>query len=315
MYVSLKYRIPGNSIVTEKGAFLVHKNLEDFSGFVVSDFLKKNLFAFHSGTAVNESIDIKPPAVLSREEYLTNGDKFLREIKELDLGKAVLSRIKKVSIKSSAKDKLFEALCIKYPNAFVYEIISHTLGHWIGATPEKLIEGRNQDFETVALASTKSADDITEWNEKEVAEQDMVTRFIEDELNQLCISFSLQNRSELIAGPVKHLRTKFTSIRGNDAMQLIDVLHPTPAVSGSPRFEAIDLIKRFEYHDRLLYTGFLGLIEETVNVYVNLRCLQIIGNNAYLYLGGGYTKDSVVENEWDETENKSKTLMEVIENL
>jgi isochorismate synthase len=48
---------------------------------------------------------------------------------------------------------------------------------------------------------------------------------------------------------------------------------------------------------------------------VNLRCAQITADRAYLFLGGGFTADSVVESEWQETENKARTLLNVIENL
>ena len=50
-------------------------------------------------------------------------------------------------------------------------------------------------------------------------------------------------------------------------------------------------------------------------IYVNLRCCQIQNGAAYLYLGGGFTKDSIPELEWQETENKSKTLLNILQKL
>jgi isochorismate synthase len=49
-----------------------------------------------------------------------------------------------------------------------------------------------------------------------------------------------------------------------------------------------------------------------INTYVNLRCAQIINDRIYLYLGGGFTADSIPEKEWEETENKSKTLLDLL---
>jgi isochorismate synthase len=49
-----------------------------------------------------------------------------------------------------------------------------------------------------------------------------------------------------------------------------------------------------------------------MNIYVNLRCAQIIGDRLFLYLGGGFTADSDPEKEWEETENKSKTLLDLL---
>jgi isochorismate synthase len=49
-----------------------------------------------------------------------------------------------------------------------------------------------------------------------------------------------------------------------------------------------------------------------MNIFVNLRCAQIIGDRIYLYLGGGFTAESDSEKEWEETENKSKTLLNLL---
>jgi isochorismate synthase len=46
--------------------------------------------------------------------------------------------------------------------------------------------------------------------------------------------------------------------------------------------------------------------------YVNLRCMQITDNEAYLYVGGGITKDSIPEKEYEETQNKAMTMMTII---
>ena len=95
-------------------------------------------------------------------------------------------------------------------------------------------------------------------------------------------------------------------------MSLVNQLHPTPAIAGLPIGEALNLISNTEIHSRKMYSGFLGRIsEDRTDLYVNLRCCQVISNQAFLYLGGGFTKDSNSNSEWDETENKSKTLLDV----
>lgn len=315
MYDQLKYRIPGQQVKEDEGAFQEARELEGTKGFVFSDFLQEKIAAFHSGKTVSNDHRVNKPYSISKEEYLEQGAQFLNELKKNELGKAVFSRVKVVSIDAGTKENLFDALCHAYPSAFVYELQSQEFGHWIGATPERLLEGQKGNFRTVSLASTKKTEDNTPWGEKEIEEQGLVTSFIKGELEGLSIQYMLEERTELVAGPVKHLQTKFSSIKGEDAYQLIRRLHPTPAVSGLPRKDAISLIRKIEKHDRSLYTGFIGEINDSVNVYVNLRCLQIIGDKAYLYLGGGYTKDSNVEAEWEETENKAKTLIKVMENL
>jgi isochorismate synthase len=48
------------------------------------------------------------------------------------------------------------------------------------------------------------------------------------------------------------------------------------------------------------------------NFYVNLRCMQLMDEKAVIYVGGGITKDSVSQNEWEETVNKTKTIANVL---
>ena len=95
-------------------------------------------------------------------------------------------------------------------------------------------------------------------------------------------------------------------------------------------------IFEYENYNREFYTGFLGELNKKVKIrprsgarnienkayayrksvthlYVNLRCMQLNGNEAQLYVGGGITKDSIPENEWQETINKTKTMKSVLE--
>jgi isochorismate synthase len=55
--------------------------------------------------------------------------------------------------------------------------------------------------------------------------------------------------------------------------------------------------------------------ENQTSVYVNLRCCQLSKGKIHLYLGGGYTKDSDPQHEWEETVNKSKTILDLVQKL
>jgi isochorismate synthase len=98
------------------------------------------------------------------------------------------------------------------------------------------------------------------------------------------------------------------------------LLHPTPAVGGFPKLNAINFINENEGYNREYYSGYLGEINYNDNfatdLYVNLRCMQIQKNNdnfqAHLYTGCGITKDSIPEKEWFETVNKAMTLKNVL---
>jgi isochorismate synthase len=94
---------------------------------------------------------------------------------------------------------------------------------------------------------------------------------------------------------------------------LLNELHPTPAVCGIPLKEAQRIIDMTEEHERLDYTGFLGPVSPSKShVFVNLRSAMIINQNIFLFLGGGITEGSIPEEEWKETELKANTLLDIL---
>src|SRR5699024_8031411 len=125
------------------------------------------------------------------------------------------------------------------------------------------------------------------------------------------------------AGNLWHLqnsiRAKIDSHK--NLKEILEGLHPTPAVCGMPK----DISKRFilkeEGYDREFYTGFLGELnmnsfdrsaKSKTDLFVNLRCMQQLENTIQIYAGGGIVKDSNPESEWQEIINKSRTILDVL---
>lgn len=312
----LYYRIPNELVVSKTGAFNNVQSFENVEGFILTSFDKKEKFVFEEGDRNGVySYSGNSPFCIQKEDYLNTTKNFLNEFSEKGISKAIYSRIKKTNI-SASEIELFDSLCENYPDTFVYLISSAEFGTWIGATPEKLLDVKENSAETVALAGTLRVDESKEWSEKEIEEQQLVTDFISQSLEQEYVSEVQQSKKqELVAGPVKHLATSFHfQLKMNTALPLVEVLHPTPAVSGFPRKGALDLISKYEKHNRSLYAGIIGVTSnDRTNLFVNLRCAQIIDKSAYLYVGGGFTKDSSCEKEWLETESKAETLQKVFE--
>ncbi len=299
----------------KNGAFKKVKFSECTDGFIVSNFDKSEAFIFEEGGISIGNLESQKPLCYSEATYLEKAKRFIHEIRENELSKAIFSRIKSHHSTKSA-DEVFSELNKAYPSAFVYLISSKEFGTWVGATPETLISCNQERGETVALAGTMKSEDSSPWGEKETFEQQFVSDFIEDQLNDLSIeSIVKEGPKDRIAGPIKHLETRFQfMLSGQHPIQIANKLHPTPAVSGLPQKEAIDLIHSIEEHDRSLYAGCIGILGEQTNLFVNLRCAQLIDKEYFLYLGGGFTKDSITEKEWEETENKSRTLLDILEN-
>ena len=73
----------------------------------------------------------------------------------------------------------------------------------------------------------------------------------------------------------------------------------------------MSFLKENENLDRGYYTGFFGPVngEDQIDLFVNLRCARIISQDLQLYVGAGITQESDPEKEWEETQNKAKTLL------
>lgn len=310
----LLYRFPGQDIVSKKGCF---KNVQEFviKGFVIIDFNNQSKYYFlESEESFTYIPKHQPPFCISKEAYLGQAAQIVSLLKESSMDKLVYSRIKSAYLAISGSE-LFHRLETSYPNAFVYYFKDPLLGEWIGATPEVLIKGTNQSFESMSLAGTKKAEDESPWGAKEIEEQDFVSQFLQQTLVKHAVSdLRSDGPKTVIAGPLAHLRTDFQWKSSLDqAWDIAQDLHPTPAVSGTPRKDALAWIQNEEKHERQFYAGMIGSMDEhSMNLYVNLRCAQIQGDQIYLYVGGGFTADSIPEKEWEETENKSRTLLNLL---
>ncbi len=237
--------------------------------------------------------------------------------------KIVLSKIRleKLNDKFLAPD-FFLKLCSKYPHAFVYMMQLPEVGCWMGATPEPLLVIEDEKVKTVSLAGTQisTGADIEsyQWSPKEIEEQGIVTDFVDNILLSLEIKNITKTGPENYqAANLIHLKTAFEfpkSELNNHFREFLKALHPTPSVGGLPKTAARNFILANEKHDRAYYTGFLGPvnINEKSAIFVNLRCLQLFEKDFVLYSGAGITASSVAEREWEETDHKMMTMMNVI---
>jgi len=271
--------------------------------------------AFHTVSDVSEQPGEAHFLDITREAV----DEITRGVFE----KVVLSRNKSVPLPNGFHPfDTFEKLCRAYPKAFVSLASIPGMGTWLGASPEILISVEQaRYFHTVSLAGTQSRDNFptlqeASWNQKEIEEQAMVSRYIINCFKKIRLrEFEEAGPRTVAAGSLLHLRTDYkVDMATVNFPQLgsvmLELLHPTSAVCGMPKYEALDFILHKEGYDRALYSGFLGPVnvEEDTHVFVNLRCMQLTGDRAVLYAGAGITHDSIPEKEFMETEMKMDVL-------
>ncbi len=294
-------------------------------GFVFAPFLKEEttvfipkeesttfIFQGEKGTTNAGEKAINPTLT----NHLEMVAKAVECIKTSNLEKVVLSQVLKKPLETDPVE-LFKRLLLHYPSAFVYLWYHPKVGMWLGATPETLMQMKGTTFQTMSLAGTKSKETNThpKWSAKEYEEQSIVTAHMESVLQALA-DLEIGETKTVSAGRLWHLQTE---IRGRlksgvRPSEIVALLHPTPAVCGTPVKKALDFINEYEPHQRSFYTGFLGIVEaqDELELFVNLRCVQLVDKEAHIYVGGGITKDSVPEEEWKELLHKAQTMVSVL---
>lgn len=211
----------------------------------------------------------------------------------------------------------FDALCRAFPNAFVFLFETERSGRWIGASPELLLEKKDGELHTMALAGTRPVGSTGKWDEKNIGEQQMVVDFICHCFSNFGLTPVVGERITKIAGPVEHLCTPISAQipdSFSDWAGFLQALSPTPALCGTDRQVSLDFIRRLEDSPREYYGGWCGPVREgSFSLYVNLRSAKINKDgSATLFAGGGITALSKPDDEWKETERKASTLARYI---
>ncbi|TGV01289.1 chorismate-binding protein [Flavivirga rizhaonensis] len=274
-----------------------------------------------------------------KQQHIDLIQKGVEAILDNKFKKVVLSREETVIISEPNPITIFKNLLNAYRSAFVYCWYHPKVGVWLGATPETLIKIEGNRFSIMALAGTqdyKGTQDVV-WQNKEKQEQQFVTDFIIDNLKPSVESFKVSDVETVKAGNLLHLKTIISAQLKPESnlKEIISLLHPTPAVCGLPKPEAKQFILDNEHYKRTFYTGFLGELnmeiklqsrsakrnienraytinKKSTRLYVNLRCMQLKDTKAIIYVGGGITKHSNPEKEWEETVSKSLVIKNVL---
>lgn len=263
-----------------------------------------------------------------KKRYATIFERFHEQLEHGNFRKIVLARSSEINLQSSLPaEELFIQACQRYPHMMVVLVYTPKSGMWLMATPEILLKGDGLEWHTMALAGTMQLDasqmdfdnpphpgeaEQIRWSQKNIQEQRYVARYIEDCLRKHGAEFNEEGPYTTRAANLVHLRSNFhfRLPQTKKLGELLDSLHPTPAVCGIPKDICRQFIIDHEAHPRGYYSGFVGPIDTQgeTHLYVSLRCMQIQNNQYRLYAGGGLLADSICEQEWKETEAKMDTM-------
>ncbi|MCD4674645.1 MAG: isochorismate synthase [Desulfobacula sp.] len=261
------------------------------------------------------------PFEISKEAYIQQVKKSIGSFGSR-FRKAVLSRAKIFNKQSDFNEVLFfERIQHAYPETFCHLIHIPGNGTWVGATPEILFKMNKDQAQLYSLAGTQAKQTDKKnniWGKKDTEEQQIVSEYIESVLQKFnIIEYHKDKVQTISAGESLHLATSFffnSSLLQNRVKEFLTVLHPTPAICGLPKDNALSLILATEKHNREYYAGYCGPmnVDGKSDLFVNLRCMKILENSLILYAGGGLTALSDPEKEWAETELKMRTLSRLI---
>lgn len=221
---------------------------------------------------------------------------------------------------------LLRAIGLGTPNSYhcCYQPVEGTA--FVGAPPERLYRRTGDRIETEALAGTRPRGATPEADarlgeellasDKEQREHAHVSHTIGAVLGELCTDIDAGTPHLHRLGHCQHLLTPLhaTLRPGADDWALLQRLHPTPAVGGVPRAEAIARIRALEPFDRGWYTGPIGWIaRDGAEFAVAIRSALVHGACVSVYTGGGIVPGSAPDDEWRELESKLVDFTSVLE--
>ncbi len=252
----------------------------------------------------------------------------LAAITEGSVKKIVLARAQDMQADTPLHPlRLLDGLRERFPECYSFSVANGCGHSFIGASPERLVRVSKGVLETEALAGSArrglgASEDAALGeallsSEKDVREHRHVLDSIVRRLEPLGLTpqFPAKPALRKLAN-VQHLHTPVTATMPS-GVHLLDALarlHPTPAVGGSPREEAVARIRAIEGFPRGLYAGAIGWLNARGGgeFLVGIRSALVEGNTARVYAGAGIVEGSDPEREYAETELKFRAMREAL---
>ncbi|MCP4445921.1 MAG: isochorismate synthase [Myxococcales bacterium] len=221
---------------------------------------------------------------------------------------------------SIALSPALERLSERYPDCYRYAF-QQERATFVGASPETLVNKQGLNVSTQALAGSLAADlenagQALLGSSKDRHEQEMVVRAIADALEPLCKSLEFEDTPT--TRTLRHVTHLCTPIEGQLAeakhvLDLVQALHPTPAVGGSPAGVAMQWIEDAE-ENRGWYAGPVGWFDAEGDGHfaVAIRSALFTGSEALVYAGAGIVADSDPALEYQETGLKQRAILDAL---
>lgn len=308
---------------------LITKEKETFAAF---DALRKERDRLIHAAQVSELKKYRKPLVVKRtelkkKEYLDSIKKVTAVIKAQQAEKVVIARALKLNF-----DQPLEPAAALYqvseeqPESFLFGMEAENQ-FFFGATPERLVKVQDRQALSTCLAGSTPRGKTVEIDtalgnellndKKNRSEHQFVVKMISQVFNAHSSKMFVPKMPKLMKiRDIQHLYTPVEGElkEGSNLLDLVQDLHPTPALGGEPKQEAMSLIRQYETMSRGYYAAPVGWIDANGDgeFAVAIRSALLDGKEAYLYAGGGIVEDSHPEAEYDETWVKFRPMLRVL---
>lgn len=242
--------------------------------------------------------------------------------------KIVLARELRVSLNSAPTiGTILQGLLQTQPTSYIFAIERKDYC-FIGATPERLVRVEGKDLLSTCLAGTAprgktKADDeqkrVGLFNDpKNRLEHDHVVQMINEAITPYCEHIHIPKTPTVkTLKNLHHLYTPVTATLKEQAsiFNIVEALHPTPALGGVPRSKALAFIREHESFDRGWFGAPVGWLDGQNNgeFAVAIRSGLIQRDTVSLFAGCGVMGDSNIEEEYEETGVKFLPMLNVLE--
>ncbi|MEX2372628.1 MAG: isochorismate synthase, partial [Dehalococcoidia bacterium] len=272
------------------------------------------------------ALDVEQP--INRTRWLDSVQRIATQVREGAYEKAVLASTQRLAAPGAAISvgAALARLRANYPNCHLFTMASGD-STFLGASPELLVSLTDGRVHALGLAGSLRRGETPEEDErlgeqllasaKDRIEHETVVRAIRERLAPATDELHAPNAPRLRKlRNIQHLSTDITGhVRaGVDVLDLVQRLHPTPAVCGWPTEVARDVIEAHEDFDRGWYAGPVGWVDATGDgeFAVALRSAVVRGGHAWLFAGNGIMGDSDPESELAEVQLKYRPLTEAL---
>ncbi len=316
--------IKGQTYLTTNTVCTPHDDLSLFSKIIEErNLILHSIKSSHQNNTASllETIEISP------DQWKESVDEVVKELTNGLLKKVVLAReLRLIFDDQVGAENVLNRLYNQQHESFIFAFESNG-DCFIGASPERLVKKSGNEIFSTCLAGSISRGETEQEDrllgekllndQKNLIEHRYVVEMIKEALEESCEELILPDKPQLMKiRDIQHLYTPVIGkcYKDTSLLQLVERLHPTPALGGLPKNAAVEKIRQVEALDRGFYAAPLGWVDYQRNgeFAVSIRSGLLQGEEASLFAGCGVVADSEAESEYLETSLKFTPMLRAL---